>query len=379
LRFASASESKGGNLDADSLPQKQINDTGINFQAKGNQGNLKAPSFNGKVIYPVKAFLAGLSKQEPVAAVYAILNSEYKRGKSDGWDQSVVYVGVTRNLHSSLTEHLEKHGSQTVANVRALSFTFPQLETMRDTASSWRELIHQSTGERYLKATTLPTPLDELNLLGIADFISNSSEDEDEDDDDWANEMDDFVPQRSESINPIISPFIRKDLGSLTPKSDALSLTRENVDKILEEVRPYLISDGGNVSVRRVDEGNGDVYLKLEGACGSCSSSTITMKMGIERILKETFPMLGEVIQVTNDDEDDAAASKIDSMYSAVKVEVDRLLPAIEAMGGSVEIVKVDSTQGLVELNFCGASRVKTGLELALRDIPSVKDVKFLS
>jgi len=80
LRFASASESKGGNLDADSLPQKQINDTGINFQAKGNQGNLKAPSFNGKVIYPVKAFLAGLSKQEPVAAVYAILNSEYKRG-----------------------------------------------------------------------------------------------------------------------------------------------------------------------------------------------------------------------------------------------------------------------------------------------------------
>jgi Fe-S cluster biogenesis protein NfuA len=88
--------------------------------------------------------------------------------------------------------------------------------------------------------------------------------------------------------------------------------------------------------------------------------------------------MLGEVIQVTSDDEDDAA-SKIESMYSAVKVEVDRLLPAIEAMGGSVEIVKVDSTQGLVELNFCGASRVKTGLELALRDIPSVKDVKFLS
>jgi Fe-S cluster biogenesis protein NfuA len=186
-------------------------------------------------------------------------------------------------LHSSLTDHLEKHGSQTVANVRALSFNFPQLETMRDTASSWRELVHQSTGERYLRATTLPTPLDELNLLGIADFISSSSEDED--DDDWANEMDDFVPQRSESINPIISPFIREDLGSLTPKSAALTLTRENVDKILEEVRPYLISDGGNVSVRRVDEGNGDVYLKLEGACGSCSSSTITMKMGIERLV----------------------------------------------------------------------------------------------
>lgn len=156
---------------------------------------------------------------------------------------------------------------------------------MRDTASSWRELVHQSTGEQYLAATTLPTPLDELNLLGIADFISSTAEDDDDDDDDWANEMDDFVPQRVDSTSPIVSPFIRKDVGTLTSKSAELSLTRENVDKILEEVRPYLISDGGNVTVRRVDEGNGDVYLKLEGACGSCSSSTITMKMGIERLV----------------------------------------------------------------------------------------------
>lgn len=88
--------------------------------------------------------------------------------------------------------------------------------------------------------------------------------------------------------------------------------------------------------------------------------------------------MLGEVIQVVEDEEKDAA-SAIDAMYAAVKVEVDRLLPAIEAMGGSVEIVNVDSAQGLVELNFFGASRVRTGLELALRDIPTVKDVKFLS
>jgi hypothetical protein len=80
LRFASAGESKGSNTGADRLPQKQMNDTGINFQEQGKQGSLKAPSFNGKVIYPVKAFLAGLSKQAPVAAVYAVLNSEYKRG-----------------------------------------------------------------------------------------------------------------------------------------------------------------------------------------------------------------------------------------------------------------------------------------------------------
>ncbi|EED92106.1 predicted protein, partial [Thalassiosira pseudonana CCMP1335] len=69
-------------------------------------------------------------------------------------------------------------------------------------------------------------------------------------------------------------------------------------------VRPYLISDGGNVSVQNVDAGTGNVYLLLEGACGSCASSTVTMKMGIERVLKEKFEdKLGEVIQVDPDDE----------------------------------------------------------------------------
>jgi Fe-S cluster biogenesis protein NfuA len=76
---------------------------------------------------------------------------------------------------------------------------------------------------------------------------------------------------------------------------------------------------------------------------------------------------------------EDDANSTLDSMQAAVKAEVDRLLPAITAMGGSVEIVNIDSLQGIVELNFRGALRVKTGLELALRDIPLVKDVIFLS
>ncbi len=191
-----------------------------------------------------------------------------------------MYVGITRNLQASLTHHLEKHGSQTVANARALSFDFPQLETMRDTASHWKELVHQSTGASYLAESTLPTPLDELNLLGLADFLSTT---EDEDDEDWANEMDDFAVDPSGSTTQIMSPFVKGDIESFKSTPAALSLTRDNVDKILEEVRPYLISDGGNVSVERVDEVSGDVYLKLEGACGSCPSSTVTMKMGIER------------------------------------------------------------------------------------------------
>lgn len=56
------------------------------------------------------------------------------------------------------------------------------------------------------------------------------------------------------------------------------------VDKALDEVRPYLIADGGNVEVAAVQDGV--VMLRLQGACGTCPSSTATMKMGIERSLR---------------------------------------------------------------------------------------------
>lgn len=64
-----------------------------------------------------------------------------------------------------------------------------------------------------------------------------------------------------------------------------LPLTDENVESVLDEVRPYLIADGGNVALHEID-GN-VVRLKLQGACGSCPSSVMTMKMGIEHCLME--------------------------------------------------------------------------------------------
>lgn len=72
-----------------------------------------------------------------------------------------------------------------------------------------------------------------------------------------------------------------------------LPLTAENVETVLDEIRPYLIADGGNVALHEID-GN-VVKLKLQGACGSCPSSVVTMKMGIERRLMEKIP---EVVAV---------------------------------------------------------------------------------
>jgi Fe-S cluster biogenesis protein NfuA len=75
-----------------------------------------------------------------------------------------------------------------------------------------------------------------------------------------------------------------------------LALTRENVEQVLDEMRPYLISDGGNVELVEIE---GPVLkLRLQGACGSCPSSTMTLRMGIERRLREAIPEIVEVEQV---------------------------------------------------------------------------------
>jgi Fe-S cluster biogenesis protein NfuA len=75
----------------------------------------------------------------------------------------------------------------------------------------------------------------------------------------------------------------------------SLTLTPDNVEKVLDEMRPYLMSDGGNVELVEID--GPVVKLRLQGACGSCPSSTMTLKMGIERRLREVIPEIAEVEQ----------------------------------------------------------------------------------
>ena len=77
---------------------------------------------------------------------------------------------------------------------------------------------------------------------------------------------------------------------------ETLALTTENVEKVLDELRPFLMADGGNVEIAEID--GPIVKVRLQGACGSCSSSTMTLKMGIERKLREMIPEVSEVIQV---------------------------------------------------------------------------------
>ena len=78
--------------------------------------------------------------------------------------------------------------------------------------------------------------------------------------------------------------------------SQTLTLNPENVETVLDELRPYLMADGGNVELVELD--GPVVKLRLQGACGSCPSSTMTLRMGIERRLREMIPEIAEVEQV---------------------------------------------------------------------------------
>jgi len=70
---------------------------------------------------------------------------------------------------------------------------------------------------------------------------------------------------------------------------------REKVEKALEKIRPMLMADGGNVDLVEVTD-DGIVKLKLTGSCGCCPMSSMTLKNGIERILKQEIPQIKEVI-----------------------------------------------------------------------------------
>lgn len=71
---------------------------------------------------------------------------------------------------------------------------------------------------------------------------------------------------------------------------------KEQVQEVLNKLRPFLQRDGGDVEL--VDIEDGIVKVRLTGACGSCPSSTITLKAGIERALLEEVPGVKEIEQV---------------------------------------------------------------------------------
>jgi len=155
----------------------------------------------------------------------------------------------------------------------------------------------------------------------------------------------------------IVSPF--DNPGAAGGPDEILELTWENVDKVLDEMRPFLIQDGGNVSISEID--GPVVRLQLEGACGTCPSSTQTMKMGLERGLREKIPEIQEVIQ----------AMPEGPPLNAEEVEVilDGVRPFLKVAGGSIDCESIAGESGLqptINLKMEGSSSSLNSVKLEI-------------
>ena len=73
----------------------------------------------------------------------------------------------------------------------------------------------------------------------------------------------------------------------------------DKVSEVIEVIRPAIQADGGDIYLRGVDADAGVVTVELVGACVSCPASTLTLKAGIERILKDRVPGVTEVLDVS--------------------------------------------------------------------------------
>ncbi|GJP59576.1 hypothetical protein CLOP_g12643 [Closterium sp. NIES-67] len=182
------------------------------------------------------------------------------------------------------------------------------------------------------------------------------------------------APAEAAAADTIVSPFARGGGGSSSSSSgggagarEEVAMTVAAVDAALEAVRPYLIADGGNVEVAGISDGV--VSVRLQGACGTCPSSTSTMKMGIEAELLRCFPtQLKEVVQVDVIDTSVTVAS--------VDAHLDMLRPAISGFGGRVQVVAVNEGEGTCRVAYEGPPTVAMGIQAAIKDkFPTLKTV----
>jgi len=179
----------------------------------------------------------------------------------DGWE-FVEHISITRDLAGDITYFLSTKGSDSVAHIRALSFSYPQKATMEDFANSWRFKV-QDVGRDPTNINWGKAYVEDLSATSESDDEFNE-DDEDMDED----ELDDYLQMMAESraaiqsstdiplfvdntskSEGVVSPFA-ESTSETTPGvepliSGSLELNTENVDRVLDEVRPYLISDGG--------------------------------------------------------------------------------------------------------------------------------------
>jgi Fe-S cluster biogenesis protein NfuA len=180
---------------------------------------------------------------------------------------------------------------------------------------------------------------------------------------------------RMTETEQVVSPFEQgSDAENSSSASEQLELTVENVDLVLEDMRPYLVADGGNVAVRDIKDGV--VMLELQGACGSCPSSTMTMKMGLERGLREKIAGIVDVINI--------APEGPVLEEEGVEEVLEEIRPFLKMAGGDVELVELtaDGVQPTAKLSITGNSATIQSVRVEIaqrlkRTFPTLANVEW--
>jgi len=154
---------------------------------------------------------------------------------------------------------------------------------------------------------------------------------------------------------------------------EELELTSENVEIVLDEVRPYLVADGGNCSFISLE--SGIVTIALEGNCGSCPSTMVTLKYGIEKRLKMRIP---GVLEVKEQVKDLGEAPT----WEAVETVLESIRPYLTGWGGA-SIVCMDVDEGIVSLLMEGDAAQNPSVRAQVvqrirQNIPLTRSVDFL-
>lgn len=388
----------------------------------GERYALREGEDDGSIKLPVPIYLS-FREGHKLVGVYALYDDS----------QALQYVGYARNLVSAIKRHMSLVGEQRCAWVRAKVVTQAGMTTrtrLEAEADEWMQreaapgLLPPGNGEerdlwegrsqQKLPASVLPDAqlgeYEEKKLKlrkamgeNLGDDAAKEGKEGKEDSrlrrlkmiaamegDEWSavidgQSLEDVVEGRTSSSGQqpttaassngaMVSPFAQPGGAQLAAEraggaSAAPTMTVESVDRVLDEVRPYLLADGGNVTVVSVDGGR--VLVEMQGACGSCTSSAATLKGGIETSLRAAFgEQLVEVAQVNGPDDAGASVSSVDA-------HLDMLRPAIQGYGGSVQVLFVGD--GRCKLRYIGPAPIATGIMAAIKDkFPDINEVEFV-
>lgn len=307
---------------------------------------------------PIDAWLASYDApgaREAPACVFAVYDEA----------GACVYVDYARNAATALRATRARAGVARASTARVLAFRNAAMatrETLAREARRWKEALGE--GETPALNAEWDAEDDAEAANGMADVRVTTT----------TTGVDDGNDDASVTAETPVSPFAKEAMEESNDVSDrgatataTLELTEENVDKALDEVRPYLVADGGNVELVSIEDGI--VVVRLNGACGTCASSSATMKGGIEKLLRQKFgDAVEEVVNVSGELEE--------MSVETIEGHLEKLRKSITSYGGEVSVESLE--RGVCILRFKGPQALAFSIAQAIKTkFPLVRECKI--